>query len=333
MKQTILIALMLLSTAATVSAKNLDLNLASQSAGVVDRNPVEAGNHLVVIASLIPGKRYRLEINRSVVDIAELSAPEAVVEGEIDVCQQPLDALLGAFESVNEERRVPDGLDQLRERAIQKNCTEAQRNRLERIIDQETTRTHLATLGRGEQLEVIVERAQGQQKLTWSTIFTTGPRGEWRVLYGFNFAPNEDKEFYTLPKEGEMGMFDIVEKTDNEELDFAPSVFFQWLPGKRRNKSWNCGPVAGLGFDFDNPIVFGGFGATYNENVMFTLGAVVHEQSRLAGEFSLDRAIGENLDNDKLTDPTYDLNFYFGVAFRFGSNPFRGRQDDGQQDQ
>ncbi len=332
MKQCILTALIFLSTAvAAVADGQLKLDLATQSSGVVDKETVDPGSYILTIQDLIPGKKYRLEISRTAIDIPVLPSVRPLAEAERDVCDKPLDALSKAFEGVTEERRVPVVVAGLTARA--ESCSPAQRDRLDAIIKQETTRSSIQTLKRGEQLKVTLERKNGKQTLTWSKIFTTGARGEWRVLYGFNFVPNEDEEYFSLAKDGEMGKFDIFKETDNEELDFAPSVFFQWLPGKRRNKDWNYGPVAGLGFDLDNPIVFAGYGATYNENIMFTLGAVFHQQSRLDGQFSLGRAIGENLDNDKLTETTYDVNFYVGVGFRFGSNPFRGQQNNAQGQQ
>lgn len=327
-----LIALSIATATFAQMPSALTIDLARQSPGVTNTETIAPGTYQAVIDNMVPGKVYQLTFNQQVtaIDPIDISAAVAAPDAVIYQCNRPLESLRESFADVDEEKQVPIALAGLRAAAADAGCTSGQLQLLEQTIDQETRDVRLQTITQGDQLTVTVVRIEGDARTTWKSVFSTGARGEWRVLYGFTFLPAKDDEFFTQPSTSEQGKFDILQATGNKDLDFAPSIFFHWLSAKRRNRAWSYGPVAGLGFDLEKPILFGGFGATYNENVMFTAGLVVHEQQRLDGRFNLTRPIGENLNSDQLTEGTYGVNFYFGVALRLGSNPFR-RDSNGQQ--
>lgn len=165
--------------------------------------------------------------------------------------------------------------------------------------------------------KIVVTAKCGDTERTMS--FTTGLKGRWDPTYGFTFVPNEDEIFFSKTGDTD-GTFVITEENDNEELDFAPSILFQYRqPGKKG------GWLAGLGHDLDNVMLFGGYGWSYKENITFAVGAVVHEQDRLDGRFSPDDVLKEQLGTDQLLESTFDANVFFGISFRFDRDPHTER--------
>ncbi|MGH8235589.1 MAG: hypothetical protein ACREXP_01055 [Steroidobacteraceae bacterium] len=77
-----------------------------------------------------------------------------------------------------------------------------------------------------------------------------------------------------------------------------------------------------MGFDFDSPTVFLGYGVGWGYNVMLTAGAIMHKEKRLKGQYDANDVVSENLTADQLLDSTYKPRAYVGLAFRFGANPF-----------
>ncbi|MDX1998304.1 MAG: hypothetical protein SF066_11345 [Thermoanaerobaculia bacterium] len=179
-------------------------------------------------------------------------------------------------------------------------------------------------LAAGEVLTVEIERDGN----TWKWTFSTGARGEWRTTYGFTFVPNEDRKYVTRPEKiNNVDKFRIFEQKDREELDFVPSVLFNWLPAKQRGQDWVDGFTAGLGWDLEKPVVFAGWSWMYNENLNVTVGAAIHQQTRLLGKYDVKgegSVVGEALESAQLVETTYGPNFYVGVGFRFDrdNDPF-----------
>jgi hypothetical protein len=67
---------------------------------------------------------------------------------------------------------------------------------------------------------------------------------------------------------------------------------------------------------------------TYHQNISLVAGLVIHKQRRLNGMYSRNQEIGENLTGDQLTEQTYKPNVFFGLSFRFSSNPFAAPSTD-----
>lgn len=189
------------------------------------------------------------------------------------------------------------------------------------LADTTATLEDQVAIREGQALEVIITRTGEDGKpLIWKKTFDAGDRGEWRTSYGFTFLPNEDERWFA--KAGsEANKFTITQQAQRRRFDFAPSIFFTWVPGLKLSDNLDLGPTAGLGFDLSAPIVFAGLSVLWNENIALVGGAVVHQRARLAGEYQPGQPIAENLAADKLTEKTYHLNGFFGLAFRFGSKP------------
>lgn len=281
---------------------------------VVERQ-VPAGQPLeIIISNRLPNRDYRVKVLTRIIEIPPLEWPGGETRLAVAECPTLVDDFLKEITGLSSEAGVPEHIDEFRSRAS--GCPDTVQPSLELAIA--TTRQPLSqpvTLNRGQELVVTVER-EGRE---WEFILTTGSRGAWRTFYGFNFFPNGDERYFAAQDPETPGTFVITRQGDREELDFAPSAIFTWLPASQRNRDWGHGVAIGLGFDLDNPIVFGGYGGTYNRNILINAGLVIHKQQRLAGRFSEGQVITENLDEAQLTELTYAPDFYIGIGFRFGA--------------
>lgn len=177
-----------------------------------------------------------------------------------------------------------------------------------------------------ERVTVTITRAKSkgdEPDKVWEQVYET-PVKEWKMTYGFTFLPSNDDEFFTEALDDGSGMFEIVEKENRNDFDFVPALFYTWNTGDifGRDAPGEWGFSAGLGFDLENPLVFAGPSVTIAENVSINFGGVVHKQSRLLGRYDLDDPIvGSDIDDDALTEDTYDVSWFFGLSFNFGSAP------------
>jgi hypothetical protein len=157
---------------------------------------------------------------------------------------------------------------------------------------------------------------------------------QWLTLYGFNFASSGNEDYFSNTNSGATPVsYTITRKNSAHGSAFSPSVYFMRMPAEEGLTDWMKifgwrsgdvmgGLIAGVGFDFDNPTVFLGYGIGWGYNVVLTGGVVMHKEDRLNGQYTAGQVIKENLTTDQLTESTYKPRAYVGLAFRFGSNPF-----------
>lgn len=144
----------------------------------------------------------------------------------------------------------------------------------------------------GEEIVVEIKRSKvdgtgcDKNERSWTFVLTTGPRGEWRTTYGFTFVPDGDRKYFSRQLSDDPEKFEIVREAEREDFDFLPSVLFTWLPAKHRLRDWSHGPTGGLGADTESISVLAGYSFVYNENLAFTVGLAMHEQTRLEGNFN-----------------------------------------------
>ncbi len=98
------------------------------------------------------------------------------------------------------------------------------------------------------------------------------------------------------------------------------------MPRKWETSDWGISPTGGLGFELSDPVVFAGASVSYNTNLHFIVGAAIHKQKRLDGQYDVGQMISESLTTDQLSVTTFKPNFFFALAFRFGSNPFKAEE-------
>lgn len=321
--------LFLITFAPGLAAREVIIDLAAQDPGSTEQRPANPGEELTItIINRVPSKTYDVTIERKVILIAELpplpsGAPAAEnctnLVGNFVLELQPKENEDAVGGLVREYRRkvsaCPASVQQDLDAAIRENTVRA-------IPD-------IYTLDSGEELVVTITRTDDSTP-TWITKFSTGSRGEWRTSYGFNFIPDEDETYFS--QERGDGEFRITRNADREDFDFAPSFFYTWFSRKQQQKDLAIGPMAGLGFDSENPVVFGGIAFSYSQNIQLNLGAVIHQQKRLSGRFEPNQMIEENLGSEQLDSSTYNINWFLGLSFRLGANPFGG-SDDGEEEQ
>jgi len=160
---------------------------------------------------------------------------------------------------------------------------------------------------------------------------------QWLTYYGFNFAASGNEDYFSKTNAGATpATYTITRKNSTHGSAFSASVYFMRLPAEDGFSDWSKlfgwrhqdvmgGVTAGVGFDFDNPTLFLGYGVGWGYNVVLTAGLLMHKEDRLNGQYSSGQVISENLTADQLTESTYKPRAYVGVAFRFGSNPFSSK--------
>jgi hypothetical protein len=269
---------------------------------------------------VVPLKAYRVQVERELVPIAVLpNVCARDLPAAAPVCAAEQDKVREGLGPLVDEVKVSDTVEELSRVPAPADCREV----LASLVSALTTRRIDGSydVNAGELVRVTVERTDDEAK-KWTYVVTTGGRGEWHVSYGFTFVPNEDEEFFSRPQDD---AFVVTQEADRENLDFAPSVMFNWLPAGQRARTWTHGFVGGLGFDLEKPVLFAGWGLTRAENIMLTAGLVIHNQSQLVGRYSEGEVLEEALEGDQLVEDTYGPNVYFGLSFRFGGNPHAGR--------
>lgn len=321
--------------------RDLTIDLAS-APSVSVRAP---GTYRIHLINRIPRAKYSVSsriVSDKVAqpfDIAGLK-PKAAVSAVAD-CTSDEKTLADRLDTVTTEQDVAALRQTYRSKLP--NCTEEQQQEFGQQLEASTQwddTAALPALDAGDSLFVTVVRqaAAGvaQQVLgTWQ--FEFGKReAQWLTFYGFNFAQSGDDSFFTEANAGSNPpTFTITKGADRSDNSFSPSVYLFRLPaqqtGARLSRWWGWrgqdtfgGVTAGLGFDFDNPTVFLGYGVGWGYNVMLTAGVVMHKEKRLNGQYDSGDVVAENLTADQLLDATYKPRAYVGLAFRFGSNPFSG---------
>lgn len=287
----------------------------------VTAQPITAGETVQVrIENSMPGGKYRIQIERRDQEIPPLDPPNATRAAV--ACSNLAEQFTVAAANAKSEQAVAQQIRTFKSDAAQ--CTQSEQKALADAIKNNTTKDLGAyKLSKGERLIVKIQR----DDQSWEFTLSTGERGQWRTFYGFTFLPNEDEGFFTRQDASNADQFIITPEKDREQLDFAPSILFVWSPSGTADQTWNHGLTAGLGFDMDDPIVFAGYALTFNENIAFTIGVVLHKRERLAGRYESGEIVAEDLDSEQLVEETYGVNGYVGVAFRFGSNPFSREQE------
>ncbi len=179
-------------------------------------------------------------------------------------------------------------------------------------------------LEKGEQLEIVITHTnEAGIESKWTTIYSTKKRGVWQASYGFSFITQAfNKEQLFLTSEVASG-YEIKKQNNRKTLDFAPSIFFTWMPSKYNNENLSFGFSGGLGFDFENPTVFLSPTLSYNENIKLHVGIVAHRQNVLYGIYEEGQVVGADFDlASQLHETLYRINPFISLSFRFGQNPF-----------
>ncbi len=305
------------------SAQELKVDLASDP-GTEQIEQTPPGDYTILIVDKAPKNAYSVQIEVNFTPIAPLPPPDKSVESRDPTCSK----LVGYVDDIrnsDDEKFVSGLVSEIRRILKDKTCTdEVVTNAANSAVDvtEQKIDDRVYTLANGQELKVTVSRDSGKDGKKWTFIFRTPSPGRWFSSYGFVFVPNQDERYFSKLKQGTTDKYLVTRAAHNSGNDFSPSLFYSWLPASRETMGWSFGISAGLGFDQSNPIVFVGPMGTFHQNISLLFGAVVHKQKRLNGMYSPEQEIGENLTEAQLTEQTYRANVFFGLSFRFGSNPF-----------
>ncbi|HLL46577.1 MAG TPA: hypothetical protein VK399_07700, partial [Longimicrobiaceae bacterium] len=297
------------------------------------------------VVNAVPGFRYDAEMLRRIIPLAPipttiLAAGAVKRIGEAlpskAECETRLRALVQtrtALSLVKDESGVPDAVRSVSAAlASARPCGDVlegdQKTALEETVAAADTLVaetasdlpESFVLARGEELAVTVRR-QGSDR-TWTVIYTTGARGEWRTSYGFNFIINsisKPRSYYTEQVEGG---YVIRREKHRRWMEFVPSVYLTWFPTDRGRVDSYLNPTVGLGFNLESPVVFVGATLVYNQNISLNAGFAAHRQRQLIGRYEPGDTVKENLTAEQLHEELFRVNPFVSIGIRFGSNPF-----------
>lgn len=305
----------------------ITLDLAFQQPGTTRTEPVEVGEIFIIRVTNRGLGPYSVQVDRKLDAIPPLNVPLAPAPAPgATAC----DTLIGDFTTAlqnagADEAQIARAVSAALATAA--GCTPAQQGALEVSIRRQTTVDFGDyKLVAGETFTFTISRGSGNDQKTWTLKVTTGDPGEWRILYGFNFIPNEDETYFLKPRDD--GKFDIVPERDHDDWAFAPAVMASWFDRTHRVRGWGWGLSAGLGFETEDPIVFGAVSIVWREDVSFNIGPVFHKQRRLNARLDPATPVAENLSDEQLHTAGYRPNWFFGIGFRFNENPFGKKEDE-----
>lgn len=325
----LVVLLCLLTSGAAVGApQSLRIDLGAIDPGSERILATAPGEYTIEIVNRLPSAAYDVQVAVSFIPIEPLEIPGARGDEESIVCPE-VEAATQELLDASSEIEVAEKVRALEDLLVA-GCpdTEPTYRLAMRVIG--STRQgmpYVYQLASGQRLEVTISRRDGSSRKEWTVVFQTAPRGRWFSSYGFVFVPDDDERFFSKAKLGGTNEYVITRKTDNQDYDFAPSLFYSWLPTRAEGRNLSFGAAAGLGFDQSNPVVFAGPMLTYNQNVSLLAGVVMRKQMRLDGAYAAGQEIAENLSEDQLGDETYHPGIFFGLSFRFGANPFADAAD------
>jgi hypothetical protein len=329
---------------------------------------VSAGDVQITIKNLLPAKTTTYELKSDTVTLevippafASIAAPAAappavpaapaVVPAEPSACDKQISQLSTKLQAAKDEAVVHDLESEYNALTPTPCASDAEKKSaataLQEFQKSTTTTLDKVTLADGQQEIVTLSRNKNESNnvpaanIGSYTIATPPPTSQWLVLYGVNYILSSDQNFFAKQNSGTPTTYTITAEANRNNHQFAPSIYFMWLPGRNSECSsleWSClavpfawrgeksdvfgGLSAGLGFDTSNPIAFLGYGIGWGYNVMFTAGVAVHKENRLIGRYNAGDVVSDNLTSDQLQQQVYEVGAYAGLAFRFGSNPF-----------
>lgn len=313
------------------------------SAGGATRDVAPGSTLRLLVTNRLPDTTYRYtwgtRVKRDTIPRLEWpsTAADPGIRQRSEACGAQLAAAnkaLKQLEDADTERQVPrllrtasDSIEDIRA------CPASQVTELRRELARIESNTSFRIpgsfeLNAGELLRVTIRRDQaGRQAERWEFVFDAGPAGRWVTSYGFTFTRDLDRLHFTRlvasdETDGDdgQGMFEIVKEKDRRDMLFVPSVLFHW---QRPGQKVAFGPVGGAGYDFSNPVLFGGVGVTFRSNLTLTTGIVFQKRRVLSGRYTANQIVREDLDAEQLHTESYIPNIYVGIGLRLSSDPFK----------
>lgn len=329
----VLLASLLIAASARVQGV-LPLDLSTPAAN--DTVIVTPRRYTIRISNRVPHFRYEVSVADRALPIAPLSLSLGDTtglpnRGLVSSCGA-LTAAIDKMRDIEREEDIPSAVAELT--GAMRQDGEARCRQSYRYANSLRDSTVISfrevfDLKPGRYLTVVVTRlgAPGNPVRIWRRVFSTGPRGEWRVTYGFSFpivsnflGLNAAERF--VARQADSNRFVIARERRTSPLQVAPSVFFSFMPVEERGITVNW-LTAGLGVDLTDPIICLGTGITYNSNLQLSAGVLLSREPALRGKYSDGDTIPLNLSFDELHERVFQFRPYFSLTMRFKSSPFK----------
>ncbi len=185
------------------------------------------------------------------------------------------------------------------------------------------------TINQGQDLSVKIEvfvtsensdkKKETIKEKTYSYKFKTERKGSWQTNFGFNFISLGNKDsFFSKQIDS---TYTITKGTNQNKLDFHPSIMFTWVPNTLKNIK--VGYSGGFGYDLDNSLsAFAGISVIFSQNITFSTGLAFHNQKLLNSKYKEGDVLKENLTFDQLHTDYIRFNPFVSIAFRLDKSPF-----------
>ncbi|WP_299556043.1 hypothetical protein [Seonamhaeicola sp.] len=149
--------------------------------------------------------------------------------------------------------------------------------------------------------------------------YKTEKKGSWQTTFGFNFINLKDRDTYF--SKALDSTYIITRGTNQNKIDFHPSVMFTWFPNN--SETFNVGLSGGLGYDLEKSLsVFTGISLIYNQNITITTGCAFHNQKLLNSKYKKGDVINESLSFEQLHKDYIRFNPFVSISFRLDKSPF-----------
>lgn len=300
--------------------------------------PVTEGTYRIGVINLAPARKYEIGLAVANEAIAPLGLPELVEEpvqqaglaGGAGACSG-IPQAIRALAETTAEIDVPVAVAALSAQLNTCDPKTAEDSTLKlrgrRAIGATMWESEV-TIREGQTLTLRVVRSDDEER-RWARGYRTGSRGQWRSTYGFNFIANtfaSDRRYWLqeLDETDQTpdGKYLIRSRRSGEYFNFVPSIFYTWMSADRELTDWSPSWTAGLGFDFQAPVVSMGYSATYNQNATVSVGLSLHQVTRLHEQYSVGQRLNELVGESALERNVYRANPYVAVTIRSLSNPF-----------
>lgn len=314
----------------------LIVNLAVD-AGSEQKESVGPGTYSIRIINRAPKNTYSITVLVRTIPIPPFSEliPAAQPPDTTTNCGKIAGAI-DKLKNTNDEKeaaRLVHDLDQALEDALKQGQCKDQAKPVQDAKDL-TVRVweKQVVLESGQEVDVTITRPAGEGKeVKWKHTFSTQPRGEWRLSYGFAtvfpLGFNSGNGLVSKPasyfaKQAGSGTYVITKQTDRSGLDVLPVVGYTFMSTNRLNRGVAHSLTAGLGVDLKTPTGVVAYALTYNQNLTLSFGVGFHSEQVLRGTFSPGDTITTNLTPDDLNNNKFRVRPVFMLTLRSLKNPF-----------
>lgn len=336
MKKFIALILMIFVSNTVVGAQNtITLDLSKENQGTLTF-PIQPGEYTIQVINRLPNGKYEIKIEIEDETIKPFSNDDITplttvrLSNEKDNRCNQISTLISRLQESDEEATLSSLRAELESllNITEDSCPNS--NMAKALLASIDYISPKITIKGSKTLIITVKRTNKDGKvLEWIRTCNTPSRGKWVTAYGFNFITQWfGKESVYFSKDIGADQYKITREENRKKIDFAPSVFFTWVPtnniGKRNvRQNFKFGFSGGLGFDSEKVMVFAAPSIIYNQNLSFHIGIAARQINVLKGKYNDCEIVTESLSIDQLHDAQYRANVFMAISFRFDKNPFK----------